>query len=99
LKKILVATYSDYVKSPNAFPLPDFVRTPREKNIPENAIHWRQALEARLAPRGHQAGPADLAAMPYTSGTTGKPKGCMHTHRNIQATACAYLQWRGAEEG
>ena len=28
----------------------------------------------------HTAGPADLAVMPYTSGTTGLPKGSMHTH-------------------
>jgi fatty-acyl-CoA synthase len=32
--------------------------------------------------------------MPYTSGTTGKPKGCMHTHSSVQATTVAYLHWR-----
>jgi len=31
------------------------------------------------------AEPEDLAWMPYTSGTTGKPKGVMHTHRSIVA--------------
>jgi len=29
--------------------------------------------------------PDDLCVMPYTSGTTGQPKGCMHTHRNRNA--------------
>jgi fatty-acyl-CoA synthase len=33
--------------------------------------------------------------MPYTSGTTGKPKGCMHTHSSIQATTVPYMHWRG----
>jgi fatty-acyl-CoA synthase len=99
LKKIIVAACSDYVRMPDAFPLPDFVRLPAEKNIPESAIRWSDALKENLAPAEHRAGPHDLAAMPYTSGTTGKPKGCMHTHRNIQATAFAYLPWRGSQDG
>jgi fatty-acyl-CoA synthase len=35
----------------------------------------------------------------YTSGTTGKPKGCMHTHSSVQATTVVYLQWRGSGDG
>ncbi|HET7172506.1 MAG TPA: AMP-binding protein [Gaiellales bacterium] len=38
---------------------------------------------AELAPE--PSGPDDLAALPYSSGTTGFPKGVMLTHRNLAA--------------
>jgi fatty-acyl-CoA synthase len=31
--------------------------------------------------------------MPYTSGTTGEPKGCMHTHRSTMHTLVANMHW------
>jgi fatty-acyl-CoA synthase len=51
--------------------------------LPAEASRWSDALGAGLAPRPSQGRPDDLAVMPYTSGTTGFPKGCMHTHRTI----------------
>lgn len=40
-----------------------------------------------------QAGSDDLAVLPYTSGTTGLPKGCMHTHGTIMHNAVASGLW------
>jgi fatty-acyl-CoA synthase len=51
------------------------------------ATAWLDALAEGHVPMPAQAGPDDLAAMPYTSGTTGFPKGCMHTHRTIMHNA------------
>jgi long-chain acyl-CoA synthetase len=45
-----------------------------------------QALERRLA----QVQPGDLAILVYTSGTTGKPKGAMHTHEALVYTVRGY---------
>ena len=93
LKHILVAVYSDYLRTPTDLPVPDFVRAQGAEKS------WADAIGARLTPGPHTAGPEDLAVMPYTSGTTGKPKGCMHTHSSVQATTVPYLQWRGASDG
>ena len=47
-----------------------------------------EALETRL----NQVDPDDVATIVYTSGTTGPPKGCMLTHRNLLFTGEAYVQ-------
>lgn len=94
LRHIVVVTYADYLRQANDLPIPPFVRAPAP---PHSGISWKEALGARLAPAEHAAGADDLAVMPYTSGTTGKPKGCMHTHESVQATTVPYLHWRGTQ--
>jgi fatty-acyl-CoA synthase len=92
LPHVIVAAYSDYVRTPGNLPVPDFVRAPR---MATEGVAWHDAIGAALEPGEHRASGDDLAVMPYTSGTTGKPKGCMHTHATVQATTIPYLHWRG----
>jgi fatty-acyl-CoA synthase len=95
LRHVIVATYSDYLRTATDLPVPPFVRAPAQ---PHGGISWKAATAERPALAPHTAGPDDLAVMPYTSGTTGKPKGCMHTHGSVQATTVPYLHWRGTQE-
>jgi fatty-acyl-CoA synthase len=91
LKHVLPIVYSDYLEAVTDLPVPEFVLARGNRD-------WKDAVAAPIAPGPHLAGPDDLAVMPYTSGTTGKPKGCMHTHTSVQATTVAYLYWRGAQD-
>jgi fatty-acyl-CoA synthase len=95
IERCIVAAYSDYVDRDTDLKLPDQVLAARrEFDRPEITL-WGDALAAGLAPGPHRAGPEDLAVLPYTSGTTGRPKGCMLTHGNLLATStggCAWIQ-------
>jgi fatty-acyl-CoA synthase len=56
-------------------------------------LDWNQAMAANGALPALLVGPADLAILPYTSGTTGLPKGCMHPHSSIMHNAVASGLW------
>jgi fatty-acyl-CoA synthase len=91
LQKILVTRYSDAMPQgaldPAEAPTPQieaWLRTDAA-SLPEKAVRWTDVLAHKLVPGPHTAQPDDLAMLPYTSGTTGLPKGCMHTHRTLMA--------------
>ncbi len=93
LAHCVLAAYSDYLRAPTDLKVPDFVAAPRAPAPLPGVIAWADALAAGLAPGPHLAGPEDLAALPYTSGTTGRPKGCMLTHANLLATSTGGCTW------
>ena len=93
LKHVIVAAYSDYIKEATNLAVPDFIAAPRIDYQAHGLSLWKDVLAANLAPGPLTAGPDDLCVMPYTSGTTGQPKGCMHTHRTVMHTAAGGMQW------
>jgi len=56
-------------------------------------LDWSQTMSADGEPPELLVGPSDLAILPYTSGTTGLPKGCMHPHGSIMHNAVASGLW------
>lgn len=53
----------------------------------------RTISDADLAARRAAVDPEDIAVIVYTSGTTGKPKGAMLSHRAVMAAALTNLSW------
>lgn len=93
---LIAARYRDYIDpaSPIPFPLPSETNSERAIGVP-----WSEALSAGLAPPDHDRQPDDWCLIPYSSGTTGRPKGCLHTHATVNATIRAYPGWVGMDSG
>jgi len=93
LEHIVVAAYSDYLKRPTDLKVPEFIAAPRQAIGDAGVTPWSDVLARNLRPGPMTAGPDDLCVMPYTSGTTGQPKGCMHSHRTAMHTLIAGEYW------
>ena len=61
--------------------------------LPPGAVRWADVLAADHRPGAATAAPDDMALLPYTSGTTGLPKGCIHTHRTLMPNVVGGGLW------
>jgi fatty-acyl-CoA synthase len=95
LQHMVVAAYKDYANQPTDLKVPDVVAAPRQALAGADITLWSDALAAGCTPGPHLASPDDYCVMPYTSGTTGKPKGCIHTHRTVMNTTMGGSLWFG----
>ncbi|MCC9176687.1 long-chain-fatty-acid--CoA ligase [Arthrobacter sp. zg-Y750] len=83
-------------------PLPSVRRTREGLTAKtERTVAWEDLLDnAPLAQDHPRPQVTDLAALQYTSGTTGAPKGVMLTHYNLRSNALQGKAWmHGAQEG
>src|SRR6185503_10907900 len=93
LQHCVLAAYSDHLRAPTDLKVPDVVRALRlDPQRPDTSL-WQDAVAAGCVPRAWEAGPDDIAVLPYTSGTTGLPKGCMLTHANLLSTSTGACAW------
>ncbi|MFC4707304.1 MULTISPECIES: long-chain-fatty-acid--CoA ligase [Paraburkholderia] len=96
LRNVIVHAYGDVLPDDDAgFTIPDWVKQ-RSGNgaLPPGVVRWSQTLDHAHTPAPHVGAPDDLCMLPYTSGTTGKPKACMHTHRTIMVSVAGSQLWR-----
>ena len=103
LAHLVVTQLSDYIPEGDARePMPEswqqWLLPQRELPVLEGGQthHWRDTMAVPTAqnpPPALEVGPDDMALLPYTSGTTGLPKGCIHLHRSIMHNAVAGTYW------
>ncbi|MES2360373.1 MAG: long-chain fatty acid--CoA ligase [Pseudomonadota bacterium] len=57
-------------------------------------LNWPEAIAGKPEDLPlHTVGPQDMSVLPYTSGTTGLPKGCIHTHASIMHNGVGSCLW------
>lgn len=93
LRHVIVAAYNDYIVRDTDLPLPAEVETPAVALTDPAHLAWKDVIAAARQPSELLVGPDDLAVFPYSSGTTGAPKGCMHTHASVMATCVQGAVW------
>ena len=97
LSRLLIARYADLIP---ARPEPEDAPPPAwhdwlfaDPQPPAWGTRWADALALERAPEPYRGRPDDLVALGYTSGTTGRPKGCRHSHRTIGHNTLAGSLW------
>ncbi len=71
-----------------------FEGLPLEHLVVAGSPEWDAALAADRRPSHSKAQPGGLCLMPYTSGSTGHPKGCMHTHAAVLHNVLGSILWK-----
>lgn len=93
------STFSEKIEGMNLQDVDVFVMGEGEKDHPDRALGRLMAIGRERINEGEGAffharaevGPEDVAAVCYTSGTTGQPKGAVLLHRNIASNVTACL--------
>jgi long-chain acyl-CoA synthetase len=90
LQEILVTRLSDFLPDEPTIPVPDIVKLPAQEC--PGAIDFMSMLKNQKPDYpDFKVNLDDIVALNYTGGTTGLPKGCEHTQRDmIYTAACAY---------
>ncbi|WP_246943991.1 long-chain fatty acid--CoA ligase [Bacillus pinisoli] len=97
LQSIIIASYNEYAdltEEINHIPLE--VSSPSVVYQEQGFYNWLDCLNGDREPSTYQGDSNDIAVLPYTSGTTGVPKGCIHTNKTVQANIYGAYHWSGA---
>jgi fatty-acyl-CoA synthase len=70
----------------------------RFQGLPIEHLLIPEEIRTNSKPEPSLSLPDDLCMMPYTSGSTGLPKGCMHTHATVLHNVAGACAWKHIDE-
>lgn len=99
LQEVITFSYRQAL-NPNDYPtgVPDWIRTPPKDFASMGLIDLHEVINTPQPEPGDYPRVDDKCVFPYTSGTTGHPKACIHTHHTIGAAVYGSQLWRGFNE-
>jgi fatty-acyl-CoA synthase len=99
LDHVVAAAYGDELTTPPTFAVPGVIAECRlPAQLPPGCVAWGDALATACQPGPDRLAPDDLCVLPYTSGTTGRPKACVHPHATAIFSAAAMALWYGYDD-
>ncbi|MCD6508494.1 long-chain fatty acid--CoA ligase [Candidatus Poribacteria bacterium] len=98
IENVILSSLEKYLPFPKnvLFPL---VKRREISKAGGDVLRFEKLLEVEAKTPEVKVDPGDVAAIFYTTGTTGKPKPVALTHRNLVINAVQCKEWFGVEEG
>ena len=82
VKDVIVTNVNDYLSSMPALPIHPLMKDARKKSFPDTYDFMKLIGKYTPNPPTVEINMDDEEVVLYTGGTTGLPKGCVHSHRN-----------------
>lgn len=96
VRAIVSTAYVDYLPVDDEFGLPEWMLVPSA--APDGCVAWADTVSS-TGYRVSRRKPDDLALLNFTSGSSGAPKACMHTHQTFMHTTVGLATWHGHAPG
>lgn len=93
LLHVVLAVYSDYMSPEFDLETPPEVSAPRRIFEDAEIVDWQDAVLGGIKPSTLTVNDSDMAVLSFTSGTTGTPKGCVHTHGTVNSNTVGAAAW------
>jgi len=91
VKWVIAGKFKDYLPEKPEIKVHPLMQ--KEPELSDDVIPWKETLRNNYTPPSVEVRAEDIAVIPYTSGTTGVPKGCIHTHSTIWPTILGSVIW------